>query len=69
MIRSVVDPVLVQTLAAASCVEDPLDVLSPREREALSLMAHPRSSAGIAHQLWITDRVSATCRNVWFMGL
>jgi DNA-binding NarL/FixJ family response regulator len=52
---SVVDPVLVQELVAARRVEDPLDVLSPREREVLSLMAEGRSNAGIAHQLWITD--------------
>jgi DNA-binding NarL/FixJ family response regulator len=52
---SVVDPVLVQELVAARRVEDPLDVLSPREREVLSLMAEGRSNAGIAHQLWITE--------------
>jgi DNA-binding NarL/FixJ family response regulator len=52
---SVVDPVLVQELVAARKVEDPLDVLSPREREVLSLMAEGRSNAGIAHQLWITE--------------
>jgi DNA-binding NarL/FixJ family response regulator len=52
---SVVDPVLVQELVAARRAEDPLDVLSPREREVLSLMAEGRSNAGIAHQLWITE--------------
>ena len=52
---SVVDPALVQELFAAQHVEDPLDVLSPREREVLSLMAEGRSNAGIAHQLWITE--------------
>ena len=52
---SVVDPALVQALVAARRVEDPLDVLSPREREVLSLMAEGRSNAGIAHQLWITE--------------
>jgi DNA-binding NarL/FixJ family response regulator len=52
---SVVDPALVQELVAARRVEDPLDVLSPREREVLSLMAEGRSNAGIAHQLWITE--------------
>src|SRR6185436_5118192 len=36
---SVVDPALVQELVAARRVEDPLDVLSPREREVLALMA------------------------------
>jgi DNA-binding NarL/FixJ family response regulator len=52
---SVVDPALVQELIAARRVEDPLDVLSPREREVLSLMAEGRSNAGIARQLWITE--------------
>ncbi|MFL5953117.1 MAG: response regulator [Gaiellaceae bacterium] len=52
---SVVDPALVQELVAARRVEDPLDVLSPREREVLSLMAEGRSNVGIAHQLWITE--------------
>jgi DNA-binding NarL/FixJ family response regulator len=52
---SVVDPALVQELVAARRVEDPLDVLSPREREVLALMAEGRSNAGIAHQLWVTE--------------
>ena len=46
---SVVDPALVQELVAARGVQDPLDVLSPREREVLALMAEGRSNAGIAH--------------------
>ena len=52
---SVIDPALVQELLVARRAEDPLDVLSPREREVLSLMAEGRSNAGIAHQLWITE--------------
>ena len=52
---SVVDPALVQELVGARRVEDPLDVLSPREREVLALMAEGRSNAGIAHKLWITE--------------
>jgi DNA-binding NarL/FixJ family response regulator len=52
---SVVDPALVQQLVAARRVKDPLDVLSPREREVLALMAEGRSNAGIAHGLWITE--------------
>ena len=52
---SVVDPALVQELVAAKRAEDPLDVLSPREREVLSLMAEGRSNAGIGRQLWITE--------------
>jgi DNA-binding NarL/FixJ family response regulator len=52
---SVVDPALFQALVAARRVEDPLDVLSPREREVLGLMAEGRSNTGIAHQLWIAE--------------
>jgi DNA-binding NarL/FixJ family response regulator len=52
---SVVDPVLVQELVAARRADDPLDVLSPREREVLSLMAEGRSNAGIGRQLWVTE--------------
>ena len=52
---SVVDPALVQELVAARRVQDPLDVLSPREREVLALMAEGRSNAGIAQRLWVTE--------------
>jgi DNA-binding NarL/FixJ family response regulator len=52
---SVVDPALFQALVDARRVEDPLDVLSPREREVLGLMAEGRSNTGIAHQLWIAE--------------
>ena len=52
---SVVDPALVQELVAARRVQDPLDVLSPREREVLSLMAEGLSNAGIAHRMWVTE--------------
>ena len=52
---SVVDPALVQELVAARGERDPLDVLSPREREVLALMAEGRSNSGIAHSLWITE--------------
>jgi DNA-binding NarL/FixJ family response regulator len=52
---SIVDPALVQELVAARRVQDPLDVLSPREREVLSLMAEGRSNSGIARQLWVTE--------------
>jgi DNA-binding NarL/FixJ family response regulator len=52
---SVVDPAIVQELVAARRVDDPLDVLTPREREVLGLMAEGRSNAGIARQLWVTE--------------
>jgi DNA-binding NarL/FixJ family response regulator len=52
---SVVDPTLVQQLIAAQRVDDPLEPLTPREREVLALMAEGRSNAGISRQLWITE--------------
>ena len=52
---SAIDPALVQELVAARRVHDPLEELSPREREVLALMAEGRSNAGIAHALWVTE--------------
>jgi DNA-binding NarL/FixJ family response regulator len=52
---SIVDPSLVQQLVAAQRVDDPLDVLTPREREVLALMAEGRSNAGISRRLWVTE--------------
>jgi serine/threonine-protein kinase PknK len=52
---SVVDPGLVAELVAARHRNDPLAVLSPREREVLALMAEGRSNSGIARRLWVTE--------------
>jgi DNA-binding NarL/FixJ family response regulator len=52
---SAVDPALVQELVAARRVQDPLDEVTPREREVLALMAEGRSNAGIARRLWVTE--------------
>ncbi len=51
----VVDPALVQELVEARTRNDPLAVLSPREKEVLALMAEGRSNAGIARRLWVTE--------------
>jgi serine/threonine-protein kinase PknK len=52
---SVVDPSLVMELLNARRRNDPLAVLSDREREVLALMAEGRSNVGIARALWVTE--------------
>jgi DNA-binding NarL/FixJ family response regulator len=52
---SVVDPALVQELVAVRRADDPLEVLTPREREVLELMAEGRSNSGIGRVLWVTE--------------
>ncbi|WP_329044982.1 response regulator transcription factor [Amycolatopsis sp. NBC_01488] len=52
---SVVDPALVRELVSVRRKEDPLAVLSAREREVLALMAEGRSNAGIAKRLWVAE--------------
>ncbi len=52
---SVVDPSLVRELIRARRRRDPLDALSPREREVLALMAQGASNAGIARQIFVTE--------------
>jgi DNA-binding NarL/FixJ family response regulator/class 3 adenylate cyclase len=53
---SALDPALVTQLVGRRRREDPLDDLTPREREVLELMAEGRSNQGIAHRLVVTER-------------
>lgn len=52
---SVVDPALVHELLATRRVKDPLQILSPRERDVLALMAEGLSNSDIAQRLWIAE--------------
>jgi DNA-binding NarL/FixJ family response regulator len=53
---SALDPIIVSTLLARRRSDDPLAVLTPREREVLELMATGSSNQGIADALVITLR-------------
>jgi DNA-binding NarL/FixJ family response regulator len=52
---AVIDPTLVSELVSSRIVDDPLEALTPREREVLGLMAEGRSNAGIARRIWVTE--------------
>jgi DNA-binding NarL/FixJ family response regulator len=53
---SALDPIIVTTLLRRRRSDDPLGVLTPREREVLELMATGSSNQGIADQLVISLR-------------
>jgi DNA-binding NarL/FixJ family response regulator len=59
---SVVDPAVVDRLISRRRKRDPLEELTPREREVLALMAEGRSNQGIADALVVT--LSAVERHV-----
>jgi DNA-binding NarL/FixJ family response regulator len=53
---SALDPEVVSQMLGRSRRDDPLDELTPREREVLALMAEGRTNAAIAAELVVTDR-------------
>jgi DNA-binding NarL/FixJ family response regulator len=55
-----VDPAVVAALVGRRRTRDPLDELTPREREVLALMAEGRSNRAIAAQLYIGDKTVET---------
>ena len=54
------DPQVVSQLAGKHRKEDPIDELSPREREVLELMAEGRSNAGICAKLFLSSKTVET---------
>ena len=53
---SALDPEVVAQLVGRARREDPLQELTPREREVLELMAEGRSNTAIAEQMVVTER-------------
>ena len=53
---SALDPMVVSQLVGRRRRDDPLEELTPREREVLELMAEGRSNQGIAERLVVTER-------------
>jgi serine/threonine-protein kinase PknK len=51
---TVLDPKLVAELLGRTRQTDPLDALTPRERQVLALMAEGQSNVGIAKTIWVT---------------
>ncbi|HEX5610692.1 MAG TPA: response regulator transcription factor [Solirubrobacterales bacterium] len=53
---SALDPEVVSQMLGRRRADDPLEQLTPREREVLGLMAEGRSNAAIAAELVVTER-------------
>jgi DNA-binding NarL/FixJ family response regulator len=54
------DPQVVSQLVGKRSGDDPIDGLSPREREVLELMAEGRSNAGICAKLFLSSKTVET---------
>jgi len=57
---SALDPEVVATLLGPTRRNDPLSLLTPRERQVLAQMAEGRTNAGIAKRLWLTEKTVET---------
>jgi DNA-binding NarL/FixJ family response regulator len=57
---SALDPEVVKQLLTPPQENDTLAALTPREREVLGLMAEGKTNAGIAKQLWLTEKTVET---------
>ena len=60
---SALDPTVVSRLVGRRRGEDPLDALTPREREVLELMAEGRSNQAIAEKLVVTPPCRGEARD------
>jgi DNA-binding NarL/FixJ family response regulator len=58
--RSVIDPTVVSRLVGRRRQADPMETLSPREREVLSLMAEGRSNRAIGERLFLSPKTVET---------
>ena len=56
----VVDSAIVKELLARRRQADPLEELTPREREVIALMAEGRSNQGICQTLWLSPKTVET---------
>jgi DNA-binding NarL/FixJ family response regulator len=54
--RSVIDPTIVSRLVRRRREADPLDTLTPRERDVLALMAEGRSNRAIGERLFLSPK-------------
>ena len=66
---SALDPEVVALLLGRRRREDPLEGLTPREREVLGLMAEGRSNAAIAGKLFVTEKAISKHINSIFTKL
>ena len=66
---TVMDPEVVASLLARRAGDEPLQALTPREREVLSLMAEGRSNAAIAARMFVTEKAVSKHSNNIFVKL
>ncbi|QWF21393.1 response regulator transcription factor [Nocardioides sp. LMS-CY] len=66
---TVLDPEVVAGLVAGAGRGQPLERLTPREREVLTLMAEGRSNAAIAARLFVTEKAIGKHTNAIFTKL
>jgi DNA-binding NarL/FixJ family response regulator len=66
---TVLDPEVVSALLSRRRSNDPLDRLTPREREVLGLMAEGRSNAAIAARMFVSEKAVSKHSNSIFAKL